>query len=66
MCRLLERLRSHYYLAIITTQPYLTVFGIYSGREPPPVVLLGAELGDDECASRLYRHLAVGWRDALE
>jgi hypothetical protein len=52
-------MRGLYYLAVATTQPYLTVYGVYFGKTPPPVVALGVELGDGECAERLYRAVAV-------
>jgi len=66
VCELLERLRGDYYLAIVTTQPYLTVFGVYFGERPPPVTLLGVELGGGECAVKLYRDVVVNPRDVLE
>jgi hypothetical protein len=59
LCAILDRMRGLYYLAVVTTQPYLTVYGVYSGKTPPPVVALGVELGDGECAERLYRAVAV-------
>ncbi len=59
LCAILDRLRGLYYLAVATTQPYLTAYGVYFGKTPPPVVALGVELGDDECAERLYRAVAV-------
>jgi hypothetical protein len=59
LCAILDRMRGLYYLAVATTQPYLTVYGVYFGKTPPPVVALGVEFGDDECAERLYRAVAV-------
>jgi hypothetical protein len=59
LCSILDRMRGLYYLAVATTQPYLTVYGVYFGKTPPPVVALGVELGDDECAERLYRAVAA-------
>ncbi len=59
LCAILDRMRGLYYLAVATTQPYLTVYGVYFGKTPPPVVALGVELGDGECAERLYRAVAV-------
>ena len=60
LCAVLDGLRGLYYLAVATTQPYLTVYGVYFGKTPPPVVTLGVELGDGECTERLYRAVAVG------
>jgi hypothetical protein len=59
LCAILDRMRGLYYLAVATTQPYLTIYGVYFGKTPPPVVALGVELDDDECAERLYRAIAV-------
>jgi hypothetical protein len=59
LCAILDRIRGLYYLAVATTQPYLTVYGVYFGKTPPPVVALGVELGDGECAERLYRAVTV-------
>jgi hypothetical protein len=59
LCALLGRLSGLYYLAVATTQLYLTVYGVYFGKTPPPVVALGVELGDGECAERLYRAVAA-------
>jgi hypothetical protein len=59
LCAILDRMRGLYYLAVATTQPYLTVYGVYFGKTPPPVVALGVELGDGECAERLYRAVTV-------
>jgi hypothetical protein len=59
LCAILDRMRGLYYLAVATTQPYLTVYGVYFGKTPPPVVALGVELGEGECAERLYRAVAT-------
>jgi hypothetical protein len=59
LCAILDRMRGLYYLAVATTQPYLTVYGVYFGKTPSPVVALGVELGEGECAERLYRAVAV-------
>jgi hypothetical protein len=59
LCAILDRMRGLYYLAVATTQPYLTVYGVYFGKTPPPVIALGVELDDGECAERLYRAIAV-------
>jgi len=64
LCAILDRARGLYYLAVATTQPYLTIYGVYFSKTPPPVVALpvvalGVKLGDGECAERLYRAVAV-------
>lgn len=59
LCAILDKMRGLYYLVVVTTQPYLTIYGVYFGKTPPPVVALGVELGDGECAERLYRAVAV-------
>ena len=56
---ILDRMRGLYYIAVATTQPYLKVYGVYFGKTPPPVVALGVELDNDECAEHLYRAVAV-------
>jgi hypothetical protein len=66
LCALLGKVRGLYYLAVATTQPYLTIYGVYLGRSPPPVTALGVELGDGECAERLYRAVAVGEATQLD